>query len=502
MLLASLTFAPLDWLVVALFVAAIMALGLSARLRDSSLLQYLSAGRNLSLGAFVATLVSTWYGGILGIGESVSYYGFGTWLLFGVPYYVFALIYAYWLAPKIRGGEQISIPERLHARWGSGAGLVGAVLVFLLAVPAAHVLMLGVLIREVSGWSSIVSLVAGGVVGTLFLYKGGLLADVRAGILAFLMMYIGFGAIVVYCLLNYPLVQTLSSIENKPLLTFTGGSGWPVIVSMFILGAWTIADPGFYQRVTSAKSPETGRRGVLVSVGFWFLFDVLSITTAMYAMALLKPLPTDTKAIFPALGQAILPAGLKAVFFCGMLGTITSAMVGYTLVSGASLGREIVGRLRPAMSDASQKLWTRIGFGVATVLAIIVAANVDSVVDLWYSWAGAMVGSLLIPVCLGYAAPRASHAPSWAIKASMILAAGLSLAWLFYGLRTNNAFLQVNALKIDGSWRIVLPPVPDDLSKHAADTFTFGVGTLLPGLVISALVIGVGEIVGRKVRKA
>ena len=81
----AIVLAPLDMGVVGLFIVAILALGFSARLRENSVLQFLAAGRALTLPAFVATLVSTWYGGILGICESVSYYGVGTWLLMGVP---------------------------------------------------------------------------------------------------------------------------------------------------------------------------------------------------------------------------------------------------------------------------------------------------------------------------------------------------------------------------------------------------------------------------------
>src|ERR1044072_5679605 len=183
-------FPTFDYVVVALFAAAIFALGFSAKLRNSSILQFLSAGRSLSLPAFVATLVTVWYGGILGIAESVSWFGIGTWLLFGVPYYVFALIYAQFFAKRVRGADQISIPERLALRWGNGAGVTGALILFCLAVPAAHSLMLGSLLQSVTGWDLHISVIAATLIGSLFLYKGGLLADVRVGMLAFVVMYV------------------------------------------------------------------------------------------------------------------------------------------------------------------------------------------------------------------------------------------------------------------------------------------------------------------------
>ena len=54
--------------------------------KSSTANNYLLAGRKLSLPGFVITLVSTWYGGIVGIGENTYLYGLQTWTIFGLPY--------------------------------------------------------------------------------------------------------------------------------------------------------------------------------------------------------------------------------------------------------------------------------------------------------------------------------------------------------------------------------------------------------------------------------
>lgn len=464
----------LDLAVVAIFLAAILALGFSARLRELSILQFLAAGRALTLPAFVATLVSTWYGGILGIGESVSFFGLGTWLLLGVPYYVFALVYAFVFAERVRDADQLSIPERFHLMWGRKAGLAGASLIFLLGVPAAHVLMLGVMVQAISGWDLVPSVLLATVIGTLFLAKGGLLADVRVGMLAFAMMYIGFGAMVLYCLATDPLPAMLARIEDRTLVTFTGGQGPIAVLSFFILGAWTLVDPGFHQRVASAATPKVGKRGVLVSVGCWFLFDVLSITTAMYALSHAAGLPEDKLQIFPAFAQRVLPDGLKAVFLCGILGTVLSAMVGYTLVSGTTLGRELVGRLRPEFDDRRLTVLSRVGLFVAAGTAIAIALSLPSVVALWYQWGGVLIGALILPVCLAYLpAGRRMGAP-WVV-AALVAAFATSLGWLVYGKRTGNGDLMV-------VW----------LGE------SFSLGTLMPGLAVSAAILAVGAAASRR----
>jgi SSS family solute:Na+ symporter len=474
----------LDGVVILLFLGAILGLGFSAKLRDSSILQYLAAGRALSLPAFVATLVSTWYGGILGVAESVQYFGVGAWTLVGVPYYLFAILYGFVFAGRVRAGDQISIPERLEVLWGRKAAVAGAVLIFLLAVPAAHVLMLGVLTQLLTGWDRWVAVIVAAVVGTLFLYRGGLLADVRVSLLAFVMMYVGFAVILVWCLAHFPVAEAWTRLPVE-MKNWDGGGGAILVISFLILGAWTLVDPGFHQRVASARDPATGRAGVFVSAVCWMVFDLLSIGTALYAFAAMESPPAGLE-VFPRFGSEILPDGLRALFFCGMIGTILSAMVGYTLVAGSAFGRDTVARIA-GLGEGDQKRWTQVGLAVSTVIAVLLGIMLNSVVSLWYAWGGCVVGALLIPVCVSYLRSRSSVKPG-VVVASMGLSFLFSFTWLFYGYRTNNPLLEVGF--IEG--RIIVPP------PEGADVLRIGVGTLVPALVISALVLAFGSLAQRK----
>ncbi|MBZ0265416.1 sodium:solute symporter family protein, partial [bacterium] len=103
--------------------------------------EYLLAGRRLTLPAFIATLVSTWYGGILGVGEYSFNYGISNWLAFGVPYYLAAIIFALFLARLARRSHLVSIPDQLEKAYGRKTALTGALIVFIMTVPAAYVLM-------------------------------------------------------------------------------------------------------------------------------------------------------------------------------------------------------------------------------------------------------------------------------------------------------------------------------------------------------------------------
>ena len=87
----------LNTALVLLLAYALVLLLLSFSGGETSPAQFLLAGRKLSLPALVLTLVTTWYGGILGIGEYTWRHGISTWLVFGVPYYLAAILFALFL---------------------------------------------------------------------------------------------------------------------------------------------------------------------------------------------------------------------------------------------------------------------------------------------------------------------------------------------------------------------------------------------------------------------
>nr|HPN39722.1 hypothetical protein [Melioribacteraceae bacterium] len=90
----------IDILVIIGFFLIVLLIGfLPKYVKDKN--EYLLSGRSVGLFLFVLTNVATWYGGILGIGEFTYNYGLLSWFTQGVPYYLFAIIFAFTLAPKI-----------------------------------------------------------------------------------------------------------------------------------------------------------------------------------------------------------------------------------------------------------------------------------------------------------------------------------------------------------------------------------------------------------------
>ncbi len=400
---------------------------------------YLVAGRRLTLPAFVASLVSTWYGGILGVGEYGWRFGISTWLVFGVPYYIYALIFALVLARRARRSRALSPCDQLEMAWGRSAALVGAVALFVMTAPAAYVLMLGVLIQLATGWPLWLAVVAGTALSVSYVFRGGLRAVVTTDRLQFVLMFAAFLVLVPACVLTYGGFGWLRANLPPGHLTADGGLGWQAILVWYAIAAATLTEPGFYQRCYAARDERTARNGILVSLGFWIVFDVLTTTAGLYARAALPDLG-DPVAAFPRLAAATLPGVWLGLFMVGLLATIMSTVDSYALLAAATLGRDFWRRRRlPAGSllggeDAANLHSVRWGLVATAALAAGLALWSQSVVAIWKNVGSVGTPVLLLPLLLANLGWRAgSPQAGRRVAAAMVGSGAVAGAWLLAG---------------------------------------------------------------------
>ncbi len=391
----------LDYSIIIIYFASVVILGFyRSKKSASNSNNYILAGRKLSLPGFVATLVTTWYGGILGVGENTFNYGIQTWFIFGLPYYFFAILFAIFIAPRIRKLNFISIPDHFHNNYGKSSGIVSAVFLLFLASPAPYILSIGILLEYIIGIPFLWSLILATIFSLIYIWKGGFGAIVRTDILQFILMFGGFILLIIFAWVKIgspiEMVQQLPSEHLSP----TGGNSIQYILVWFFIAMWTFIDPGFYQRCAAAKSPKTAQKGILISVIFWFMFDTLTLTSGLYARVLL----IDGQGIFafPALGQALLPSLFYGLFLTGLLATIMSTIDSLGFISAFTFGKDIVGRIKSNKSELESVALTRLGLIIMALIAVFLAYSFPSVVKLWYIIGSIFVPGLLIPFLLTF----------------------------------------------------------------------------------------------------
>ena len=385
-------FGIFDYIIIVLYFLGVLYVGFRTKPTDQSNLEYLVAGRRLTLPAFVATLVSTFYGGILGIGEFTYFFGVSSWFLYAFPYYLFITIFAIFLAKKIRRTKLYTIPDKLEQTYGKKVSVLGAFFVFFLITPAPYIFMLGILTQLIFGWSLLVSMIVVLCFSVIYLFKGGLTADVRVNVLEFILMFAGFGIILPFCILKLGGLDFLTSNLPSTHLNFTGGNSLQYIIVWFFIGAWALVDPSFHQRCYAAKNESTAKNGIFVSLIFWFIFDFLTTTSGLYAAAHIKGLENPAMS-YPLLADEILPTVAKGFFFIGMIATIMSTLHSYIFISATTLGKDIICKIKNITDEKNS--YSKLGIVITSIISVLIVILIPSVVEIWYT-----IGSLIIPALL------------------------------------------------------------------------------------------------------
>jgi SSS family solute:Na+ symporter len=429
----------LDLAVVGAYLASTFYLGIrSSRGMRPDEDDFLLAGRKLTLPAFVVTLVSTWYGGVLGVGEYSYVHGLSNWLVLGVPYYLGTFLFALLYAERARRTDNATLPDILYANYGRAAGTLGAITVLALSLPAPYLLMLGILVRRATGLPQAPAVVLCAAFCVLYIGARGFRSVVETKRLQFAFM---FGGFILLLPIAVARVGGIGALEAKlPAVMFTalGGQSPGYVLAWYVIALQTLVEPTFFQRCFAAKTPRVGRIGLFVSILFFALFDGLTTFTGMYAHALLPDLASGVDA-YPALAELLLPAGLLGVFYCGMLATVMSTVDAYLFNAGITLSRDLLGRAgNAAAATIRGERWGL--FGGAAV-ASAVALMSESVVNLWYGFGSVGTAVLLTPL-LGAFFPAIRPARRFAAF-GMAAAGCVTSAWLFGTLRSGTPWFSV-----------------------------------------------------------
>ncbi|MCC6731303.1 MAG: sodium:solute symporter family protein [Chthonomonadales bacterium] len=430
---------------------------------------YLIANRSLRIPVFVATLVATWYGGILGVGEMTYRYGLVNWTTQGLPYYLFAVLFALVLARRVRSSALYTIPDKLAAEHGRPTALLGAAFAFLMVTPAPYVLMTGQLVSALTGLALLPALVAGTLFSVAYVYVGGFQADVRINVLQFVLMFAGFLVALPCVVAQTGGTAWLAAHLPPDHLRLDGGLGLPYVLVWFLIALWTLVDPGFHQRCYAARTPAVARAGILAAVCCWFVFDALTTSAGLYARAGIPDLaPALAGMAYPALAERFLPAGVKGLFYVAMLATVMSTVASYTFLAAMTVGRDLVWRLRCETGDERVPLYTRWGLVTTSLVAILISLYVPSVVRQWWAIGTVFVPGMILSVLTAYA-PRWKAGPA-ATFLAMGLGASVSAACLAFGWARHG--------------------LAADVSDSAL--FPFGVQPMYPGLAAALLVHAAG----------
>jgi SSS family solute:Na+ symporter len=402
----------LDYGIVGVYLVGMVALGALLVSRIKGFKDFFLGGGALTTPLLVCTLVSSYYGleVTFGTSETGFYYGLAAWFWFSFPYYIFIALTALVVAPRLRAGPFMSLPDLLGQHYGNSARVAGAAASFVYSAPIVQMASLMTLIQWLGMplyWSMLVTVA----VCAVYTMLGGLWADAISDTVQFVLMCVSLAILI-------PLaVQWVGGWEfanhlpvngqtgSRDHMTLHGGASYGMLAAWAVAGMTVLVEPVFYQRVFAARDQRSITRALLIGILLWASYDWCVVLIGIIARAAVEanmagiPHNLEGKQSLVAVGLLLLPSGLRGLLLGGILSAAMSTIDSYSLVASSNVVYDVYRPLfHPRASDRRLVLLTRAG-----VLVVMVSATVGSLAfqrlrDAWQFMASVLTSVVLVPV--------------------------------------------------------------------------------------------------------
>ena len=443
-----------DLLIIALFFATFVGIGVHFARKTKSAEEYFLAGRNLPGWLVGCSVMAT----IVSAMTFLALPGFAyaeDWRYMPTNAgYLLALIPALILfMPLFRRTGVGSAYEYLERRFGTWARLYAAALFILWLICRMSIILYAVSlpIQTMIDLDLTWIIVAFGLVATIYTVSGGLEAVIWTDLLQTVAMFVG--ALICLPLLVYKLPggfsQILTEAHADGKLSM-GGTEWVfdektmwvmMLLSLFTWLQWCCQDQSMVQRYCAPKSTKEARKalclGVALTIPAWTYF--IFIGTALYVFFKVFPDPNlaevvrKPEQILPYFVLQHVPSGLAGLVICGLVAAAMSTVDSSVNAVASTITTDFYRRL--FVRDRGERHYLLVGRQVSCLLGAIMIAgaltvhytNTETLADLQILVQSISGGGLLALSLLGMLTLRVDNRAA-------IIAAGagflMTCAWL------------------------------------------------------------------------
>ncbi len=364
-------FGTVDWIIVVLYLAASVSVGVWARKYVENLAGYMVAGRRVKVSLGIATFVATELGTVTFVyfGELGYVSGFACFLIGIVSLVAYTFVgKTGFLISGLRKYNVMTIPEFYELRYSRSVRLIGGIVLFLGGVLNMGIFLKfdGIFLTEVMGFGpealAIIMTVMLLVV-VLYTILGGMFSIVITDFMQFVVLTFGMFVATVAVLWNVGLVEISTAVEQTlgpagfdPVVN--PRFGWTFIVWLLIssIGAGALWQPGTSKALAS-ESPAVAKK-VFFFTGLTFAGRaMIPMFWGIAALAYFGP-GQDSAAAMPRLLGLVVPRGFLGLLVAGMLAASMSTYSAYLLAWSSVFARDILACTRKV--DFSERATVRI----------------------------------------------------------------------------------------------------------------------------------------------
>jgi solute:Na+ symporter, SSS family len=412
----------LDYVILAIYFAVVLGIGLASRTRVKTALDYFVAGRSLPAWVTGLAFVSANLGATEVIGQAANGAEYGTMTVHyywvgAIPAMVFLAIF---MMPFYYGSKVRSVPEFLGRRYDGSTQFLNAVLFAIaqLLIAGINLYALAIIVQAMLGWPQWVSIVVAGALVLFYITLGGLESAIYNEVLQFFVIVV---ALIPVVLLSLKKVGGWGALKTKIDASVLGNPGlhawrntgfgshnpmdasWLSIVFGlgFVLsfGYWT-TNFAEIQRALSAKNMSAARRTPVIAAYPKVFLPLITVLPGMLALVLVPGLGTNYQYndAIPLLIRDVLPNGVLGLALTGLLASFMAGMAANVTSFNTVLTTDIWEPfLRPGRSDEYYLRWGR-WFTVVGVLGGIGTAFLASTFSNLMNYMQTLFGFFNAPV--------------------------------------------------------------------------------------------------------
>jgi solute:Na+ symporter, SSS family len=359
----------------------------------TDIVSYMTAGRAITLPLFVVTLVSSWYGSVLGATQMAYKHGIYNFIVMGVFWYIGAVIFALFVADKLRSSKALSLAELTTNIYGKSSGRIVLAMLYIKGLPIPYLMAFSMFVSAIFGVDTYVAIGIATLIAIVLSSKSNLANVIFVDIIQFAIIFVAMLCVVVFSYKSLGGIDYLRASLPETHFQVSSDNTYEKMLLWFLIAvSTTFLSPVFHQRCFAAKTPAIAKRGIFVSIIFWACSDVLTTLGGMYAMAAIGP---DVDNAYLVLVERVLPHGVCGFVMASLVITAYSALDSFIFASKSMVVNDLY---------HGKKLSGAGVFSVGAVTAIItglLALNFDNDIEkAFITFDCALIGSMLIPTTI------------------------------------------------------------------------------------------------------
>ena len=414
-----------ELLIIGLFLAAMLAIGVVSRIKARQADDFFVAGRKGSSLFITGSLLATIIGGSATIGMAGLGFKQGLtgawWLLAGS---IGLLFLGLFFARRIRKFALYTLPELIEKQYDRRMALAASILIVVawIGVVAAQIIAAGKILSILGMGDPVLWMVIFTLIFVAYTMLGGQYAIIRTDLLQAVII---FGGIFTGLALLFSRLGGWSGLQGSlppeqfafPLSHQFGGA--ELATMLLVVGLTYVVGPDMYSRLFCAKDDKTARTSTL-----WTALLIIPIAMAITLMGM------GAAALFPQIApEQAFPMVIKEVFSPLLGGLVLAALLGAvmssadtTLLSASTiLTVDIIGWFKPSPDQKkilSHSRWAIVFLGICSLVVALILKGVISALLFAYT---VYAAGVILPVIAGFFKSRLKVTPGRVTKYGVVI---------------------------------------------------------------------------------